>query len=166
MEQSFTVHVNGESHQVTCMPDTPLLWVLRGALGLTGTKFGCGSGLCGACTVHIDGAARHACDTPIWSVGDSRVTTIEGLARDGDEHPLQREIVTSQAMQCGYCISGIIMRGAVCLNKAEQESRVLDRETICQELDGHLCRCGAHNRMIDAMTRANATMIQSQVRDK
>lgn len=158
MDQVFTVNVNGQSRQVTCSPETPLLWVLRGELELTGTKYGCGSGLCGSCTVHIDGVARHACDTPLWSVGDSYVVTIEGLRYRGQEHPVQREIINSQAMQCGYCISGIIMRSAQRLNEAQVSANTLDREAICRAIEGHLCRCGAHNRMIEAIAKANISM--------
>src|SRR5215469_8393588 len=112
MPTSLTV--NAKLYQVDVAPETPLLWVLRDTLGLTGTKYGCGMGLCGACTVHLDGAAHRSCQTPVGSVGAKRVTTIEGLSADGN-HPVQRAWVAEQVPQCGYCQSGQIMQAAALL---------------------------------------------------
>jgi nicotinate dehydrogenase subunit A len=141
--------VNGEHHEVRVEPDTPLLYVLRNHLGLMGTRFGCGIGLCGACTVLLDGHPVHSCDTPVWSVRDKNVTTVEGLANAGPS-ALSQAFVDEQAAQCGYCISGILVRAAALLadnpDPSEQEVRVA--------LDGNLCRCGAHNRIVRAVLRA------------
>jgi nicotinate dehydrogenase subunit A len=141
--------VNGEHHDVRAEPDTPLLYVLRNHLGLMGTRFGCGLGLCGACTVLLDGHPVHSCDTPVWSVRDKSVTTVEGLANAGPP-ALSQAFVDEQAAQCGYCISGILVRAAALLagnpDPSEQEVRVA--------LDGNLCRCGAHNRIVRAVLRA------------
>lgn len=155
MDQRFTLSVNDAEREVTCAPDTPLLWVLRDALGLLGTRFGCGAGTCGACTVHLDGVPVHSCDTPIWSVGSKHVTTVEGLSRNGEVHPVQREMIDCQAGQCGYCLSGIIMRSAPLVDAARAAGAILDRETVCTALDGHLCRCGVHNRIVDSVIRAS-----------
>jgi nicotinate dehydrogenase subunit A len=144
--------VNGEHHEVRVEPDTPLLYVLRNHLGLTGSRFGCGLGLCGACTVLLDGHPVHSCDTPVWSVQDKSVTTVEGLASADPGRPsaLSQAFVDEQAAQCGYCISGILVRAAALLaanpDPSEQEVRVA--------LDGNLCRCGAHNRIVRAVLRA------------
>ncbi len=155
VEEEYTLTINGSSHVVTCAPDTPLLWALRDSLGLLGTRFGCGAGTCGACTVHLDGVPVHSCDTPVWSVGAKRVTTVEGLSAEGEPHPVQRELIDCQAGQCGYCLSGIIMRAAPMVDAARTAGSTLDRETVCSALDGHLCRCGVHNRIIDAVIRAS-----------
>jgi nicotinate dehydrogenase subunit A len=144
--------VNGEHHEVRVEPDTPLLYVLRNHLRLMGTRFGCGLGLCGTCTVLLDGHPVHSCDTPVWSVRGKSVTTVEGLAGDQPGQPaaLPQAFVDEQAAQCGYCISGILVRAAALLagnpDPSEQEVRVA--------LDGNLCRCGAHNRIVRAVLRA------------
>jgi nicotinate dehydrogenase subunit A len=144
--------VNGERHGVRVEPDTPLLYVLRNHLGLMGTRFGCGLGLCGSCTVLLDGHPVHSCDTPLWSVQGKDVTTVEGLASVGSGRPsaLSQAFVDEQAAQCGYCISGILVQAAALLagnpDPSEQEVRVA--------LDGNLCRCGAHNRIVRAVLRA------------
>jgi nicotinate dehydrogenase subunit A len=156
MDQRFTLSINDADHEVTCAPDTPLLWVLRDSVGLLGTRFGCGAGTCGACTVHLDGVPVHSCDTPIWSVGAKRITTVEGLSRNGEPHPVQRELIDCQAGQCGYCLSGIIMRSVPLVDAARTAGAMLDRETVCTALDGHLCRCGVHNRIIDSVIRASS----------
>ena len=143
-----TISVNGQDVTVDADPDTPLLWVLREHLGLTGTKFGCGAGMCGACTVHIDGEATYACLT---SVGDvwGPVTTIEGLSDDGG-HPLQRAWVAEEVPQCGYCQSGQIMRAAALLSANPQPTR----DEIVAEMSANLCRCGTYNRIFNAVERA------------
>jgi nicotinate dehydrogenase subunit A len=155
VEQTYSVLVNETSCEVTCDPETPLLWVLRDSLGLIGTRFGCGAGTCGACTVHLDGIPVHSCDTPMWSVGTKRVTTIEGLSLGDEPHPVLKELIDCQAGQCGYCLSGIIMRAAPLVDAARAGGAMLDRESVCTALDGNLCRCGVHNRIIDAVVKAS-----------
>jgi nicotinate dehydrogenase subunit A len=144
--------VNGEDHVVDCDPDTPLLYVLRNDLGLTAAKFGCGIGLCGACNVLVDGHPIHSCDTPIWSVVGKQIKTLEGLGDEDNPHPLQRAFIDEQAMQCGYCIAGIVVTAAALL---EQEPD-LDETKVREALDGNLCRCGAHNRIVRAVLRCHA----------
>jgi len=127
---------------------TPLLWVLRDYLGLTGTKFGCGVAMCGACTVHIDGNAERSCVTPVGDVQGKKITTIEGLSRKGD-HPLQKAWIDEQVPQCGYCQSGQIMQAAALLLKVKAPTR----EQIIEYMDGNLCRCGTYGRIIRAVER-------------
>ena len=153
MEQTYALRVNGSDRTVTCLPDTPLLWVLRGDLGLLGTRFGCGVGSCGACTVHLDGVPVHACDTPIWSVGAQAVTTIEGLGTPDAPHRVQRSFIEHQAGQCGFCLSGIVMRSAALVDSGDMQSE----SSVRAALDDHLCRCGAHNRMVRAVLDACAS---------
>ena len=141
--------VNGRSHTVTALPDTPLLWVLRENLKLTGTKYGCGSGQCGACTVHIDGKPNYACLNPIKDLEGRRVTTIEGLSPDSS-HPLQKAWIAEQVPQCGYCQSGQIMQAAELLAKTKKPSR----EQIVAHMDGNICRCGTYPRIVRAIQRA------------
>ena len=150
MEQTFTLRVNGSDRTATCLPETPLLWVLRGNLGLLGTRFGCGVGSCGACTVQLDGQPVHSCDTPIWSVGAKAVTTVEGLGTPEAPHRVQRSLIEHQAGQCGYCLSGIVMRAAALVDSGKEQSE----SSVRADLDGHLCRCGAHNRMVRAVLDA------------
>lgn len=147
----ITFSLNGEAARLAVAPDVPLLWVLRDVLGLTGTRFGCGAGLCGACTVHLDGAAIRACLTPIASVEGRSVTTIEGLAREG-LHPLQRAWIAEDVSQCGYCQPGQIMAAAALLATTPQPS---DAE-IAAALAGNLCRCGTYLRIRRAVRRAAA----------
>jgi nicotinate dehydrogenase subunit A len=135
--------VNNTEHTVDRDPDTPLLSVLREDLGLTAAKFGCGMGLCGACTVLVGDHPTHACDTPIRAVDGKPIRTLEGLR----DHPLQRAFVIEQAMQCGYCIAGVIMT-SVALTEREPDP---DEAVVRQALDGNLCRCGAHNRIVRAI---------------
>jgi nicotinate dehydrogenase subunit A len=135
--------VNGVRHDVTCDPDTPLLYVLRNDLGLVGAKFGCGLGLCGACNVLVDGHPTHSCDTPVWAVVGKQVTTVEGLGG----HRLQETFVEEQALQCGYCTAGMVVTAAALL---ERDPRV-DEDGVRRALDGNLCRCGAHNRIVRAV---------------
>ena len=130
-------------------PDTALLWVLREHFALTGTKFGCGAGMCGACTVHVDGEPVYSCLTVVSDVAGSEVTTIEGLSPDGS-HPLQRAWVAEQVPQCGYCQSGQIMRAAALLKENPNPSRAEIRETM----SANLCRCGTYNRIVRAVERA------------
>jgi nicotinate dehydrogenase subunit A len=142
--------VNGTEREVTCDPDTPLLYVLRNDLGLVGAKFGCGLGLCGACNVLVDGHPTHSCDTPVWAVAGKQVTTVEGLGSAGGPHPLQETFVEEQALQCGYCTSGMLVTAAALL---EREPEV-DEDGVRRALDGNLCRCGAHNRIVRAVLGA------------
>jgi nicotinate dehydrogenase subunit A len=147
--EPLTLRVNGAEHEVACDPETPLLYVLRNDLGLLGAKFGCGLGLCGACNVLVDGRPVHSCDTPVWSVAGREVTTVEGLGADGP-HPLQEAFVEQQALQCGYCTAGMLVTGAALL---EREPDV-DEDGVRRALDGNLCRCGAHNRIVRAVLAA------------
>jgi len=144
---SFTI--NGEQVDVDANPNTPLLWVVREHLKLTGTKFGCGVGQCGACTVHVDGDATFACLMPISAVEGRDVTTIEGLSSAGD-HPLQQAWVAEEVPQCGYCQSGQIMRAAELLATNARPSR----EEIVAHMRANICRCGTYSRIIRAIERA------------
>ena len=143
-----TLTVNGKRHSVTALPDTPLLWVLREHLKLTGTKYGCGVGQCGACTVHIDGKPNYACQYPIKDLGGRRVTTIEGLSPDSS-HPLQKAWIAEQVPQCGYCQSGQIMRAAALL----KENRNPSRSEIVEFMSPNICRCGTYYRIVRAIER-------------
>jgi isoquinoline 1-oxidoreductase subunit alpha len=133
----FNFTVNGTPANIDVAPDTPLLWVVREHLKLTGTKYGCGVGMCGACTVHLDGRAVWSCQTPMAAVTGKRVTTIEGLSASGD-HPLQKAWVDLQVPQCGYCQSGQIMQAAALLASKKNPSR----DDIIRHMDGNICRCG------------------------
>ena len=146
---SFSINVNGRRHEVEAAPNTPLLWILRDTLGLTGTKYGCGMGLCGACTVHLDGQAVRSCQTAISAVGAKTVLTIEGLARRGD-HPVQRAWIAEQVPQCGYCQPGQIMQAAALLTKKPHPSR----EEIDEAMAGNICRCATYQRIRRAIERA------------
>ena len=147
----FNLSVNGEQHTVDVMADTPLLWVLREHLALTGTKYGCGIAQCGACTIHLDGNAVKACVLPVSAVAGKSITTIEGLSEAGD-HPLQQAWVEEQVPQCGYCQSGQIMQAAALLVRNASPSR----EEIVRHMDGNICRCGTYNRIARAIERAAA----------
>lgn len=147
----ISLTVNGVRREVDAEPDMPLLWALRDLLKLTGTKYGCGAALCGACTVHLDGQPVRACVTPLSAVGASRVTTIEALSPDGD-HPVQRAWVELDVVQCGYCQSGQVMAAAA-LIKANPDPSDAD---IDAALDGNLCRCGTYPRIRAAVKRAAA----------
>ena len=144
-----TLTVNGRRHTVSALPDTPLLWVLREDLKLTGTKFGCGVGQCGACTVHIDGKPNFACQYPIKDLEGRRVTTIEGLSRDAS-HPLQKAWIAEQFPKCGYCQSGQIMRAAALLRENPRPSR----QDIVHYMSPNICRCGTYVRIARAIERA------------
>ncbi len=141
--------INGRRVESLSPPDTPLLWVIRDDIRLTGTKFGCGIGQCGACTVHLDGAPIRSCQLPLSSVEGKTVTTIEGLSDDGD-HPLQLAWIEEQVPQCGYCQSGQIMKAAELLAKNPKPSRT----DITRHMNGNICRCGTYNRIITAIQRA------------
>ena len=145
----LTLLVNGTRHAVDVAPDTPLLWVLRDTLGLTGTKFGCGIAECGACTVLLDGEAVRSCQTPVKVAAGKRVTTIEGLSRDGD-HPLQKAWLAEEVPQCGYCQSGQIMAAASLLAKHPQPTDA----QIDEAMRGVLCRCGTYSRIRRAIRAA------------
>jgi nicotinate dehydrogenase subunit A len=142
--------VNGTTRAVQAKPDTPLLYVLRNDLGLVGSRFGCGSGLCGACYVLIDGRPMASCDLPASFALGKQITTVEGLGRNGDLHPVQKALISEQAAQCAYCMSGIAVSAAALLasNKRPSEAEVR------AALDKHLCRCGSHNRVVKAVMRA------------
>ena len=144
--------VNGTERAIRCEPDAPLLDVLRQDLGLSGPRFGCGVGLCGACFVLIGGRARSSCDFPAWAAEGQDITTVEGLPDDGTMHPVQQAVVDEQAAQCGYCTSGMIMTAVALLraNPAPTEAEVRSA------LDGNLCRCGSHQRIVRAVLRAAA----------
>ena len=149
-QASTRLTVNGVDRVVQADPATSLLAVLRGSLGLTGTHFGCGTNQCGACNVLIDGQAVAACDTPLWAAAGKTVTTVEGLGSPERPHPLQSAFMVEQAMQCGYCVSGILMSAAALLARTRDPSEAEVRTA----LDRNLCRCGAHNRMVRAVLRA------------
>jgi aerobic-type carbon monoxide dehydrogenase small subunit (CoxS/CutS family) len=142
--------LNGSAVDVDGDPDTPLLTVLRDDLGLVGTRFGCGQGLCGACSVRLDGVVVPSCQTPVWQAEGRSVTTVEGLSAGGSPHPVQRAILDRQAAQCGFCISGIVVRAAALLD----EEPDADAARVAEALDGHLCRCGTHRRIVDAVLAA------------
>jgi aerobic-type carbon monoxide dehydrogenase small subunit (CoxS/CutS family) len=141
--------VNGKAVSVDEAPDTPLLWVLRDSLHLTGTKFGCGIGQCGSCTVHIDGEAQKSCQFPVGSLAGKSITTIEGLSADGN-HPVQQAWIAEQVPQCGYCQSGQIMRAASLLARSPKPSDAQIDETMSE----NLCRCGTYQRIRRAIHRA------------
>jgi len=150
---SITFTLNGKKQSVDASPEMPLLWVLRDVLNLTGTKFGCGAALCGACTVHVNGEATRSCVTPLSLVAGKRVTTIEGLSADGPEgsgHPLQSAWIAEQVPQCGYCQSGMIMTAADLLARKPKPTN----SDIDAALAGHVCRCGTYQRIRKAIHRA------------
>jgi isoquinoline 1-oxidoreductase alpha subunit len=145
----FVLEVNGRERTVDAEPAMPLLWALRDLLNMTGTKYGCGIGMCGACTVHLDGQAVRSCQTPVNSVGSRKVTTIEGLSSDGS-HPVQRAWIAEQVPQCGYCQSGQIMQAAALITKTPRPTR----EQINQAMTGNICRCATYQRIRRAIERA------------
>jgi len=151
----ISVAVNGRKYEVEASPDTPLLWVLREHLGLTGTKFGCGRSLCGACTVHVDGKATRSCVTPVSSVSGREVITIEGLSPEGS-HPVQQAWIDEDVPQCGYCHSGQVMSAAALLKENPEPS---DAE-IDRAMAGNICRCGTYERIRRAIHRAGEMLAE------
>jgi isoquinoline 1-oxidoreductase alpha subunit len=145
---AIQLFINGSSHQIDAAPDTPLLWVLRDKLNMTGTKYGCGMGLCGACTVHLDGEAVRACQTPVSAVGAKKIITIEGLSAD-NSHPVQHAWIAEQVPQCGYCQPGQIMSAAALLAKTPKPTD----DQIDSAMMGNLCRCGMYQRIRRAIHR-------------
>ena len=150
MPDKFNLRVNGRDCQVEAEPNTPLLYILRNDLKLKGTRFGCGEGHCGACNVLLDGNPVQSCDTPLWSVPGHDITTIEGIGEGPGLHPVQQAFIDEQAIQCGYCIDGIII-SAVALLRRERDPT--DAQ-IAAALDRNLCRCGTHVRVLRAIRRA------------
>ena len=142
--------VNGVAREINAAGNTPLLYALRNDLGLAATRFGCGSGECGACHVLIDGQAVASCDTPLWAAAGKKITTVEGLGSAGRPHPLQAALLAEQAGQCGYCLSGIMISAAALLERNPDP----DATAVREALDRNLCRCGAHNRVVRAVLRA------------
>ena len=148
----FTLNVNGNTRTVDVRdPDEPLLYVLRNALDLTGAKYGCGLGQCGACTVIVDGSAARSCILSVAAAEGKKITTIEGLGSPDKPHPLQAAFIAEQAAQCGYCINGMVMAGAALL----QANPNVTREDAQKALAGNLCRCGTHERILRAIVRAS-----------
>ena len=153
VKQSIRFQLNGQPRELAIESDTPLLWVLRDELGMNGTKFGCGMGLCGACTVHLDDTPIRSCSIPVGALSDRNVTTIEGLSKNGD-HPLQQAWVAENVPQCGYCQSGQIMSAAALL---ASNSKPTDTD-IDNAMSGNICRCGTYGRIRKAIKRAAATV--------
>jgi nicotinate dehydrogenase subunit A len=154
---SVRFRLNGAPTEVDADPDRPLLDILRGTLGVTGPHFGCGAGECGACHVIVDGHAITSCDAPLWSVADKDVTTLEGLGSAEKPHPLQRAFIAEQAMQCGYCVAGILMSAAALLRQNPKPTET----DVRTALDRNLCRCGSQNRIVRAVLRAANEMAAS-----
>ena len=154
MAQVVTLQVNGRPVAVQGESGQNLLDLLRNTLQLKATRLGCGQGQCGACRVMVDGHAVAACETPLWAVEGKSVTTVEGLGQRSAPHALQTAFIEEQAMQCGFCTSGILMSAAALLQKKPQPTR----QEVVQAIDGHLCRCGAHNRVVRAIEKAAARL--------
>jgi nicotinate dehydrogenase subunit A len=152
MSKEIILKVNGESRRVRAEPDTPLLYVLRNDLALNGPHFGCGLEQCGACMVLVGSKAAQSCRLPVSEIGDAEITTLEGLSTDGELHPVQRAFIDEQAAQCGYCSNGMIITIAALLNKNLHPTD----EQIRAALDGNLCRCGSHLRILRAVKKAVA----------
>jgi nicotinate dehydrogenase subunit A len=146
---AVNLKVNGAVHSVPAEPDTPLLYVLRNDLGLSAAKFGCGLGQCGTCTVLVDGAPVRSCVVPIGTLGQSEITTLEGIGTVEQPHPLQAAFIEEQAVQCGYCIPGMIMMAKALLDRKEQ----LSEAEVRLGLASNLCRCGTHNRIVRAILK-------------
>ena len=151
---AISLKVNGARHSTPAEPDTPLLYVLRNDFELNGAKFGCGLAQCGACTVLVNGKATRSCVTPIGSLGNADITTIEALGTAEKPHALQKAFIDEQAAQCGYCINGMIMKAKELLDQKPQATEAEVREALA----GHLCRCGTHNRIVAAVMRAGKSM--------
>jgi len=157
MNENISFKLNGEAVSVNTDAQRPLLWVLRTNLGLTGTKYGCGKGLCGVCTVIIDGRALRSCMISVGSVKDKEILTIEGLANDGELHPIQKAFVKHDALQCGFCTPGMIMNAYALLAQNADPTE----EQIRSGMEDNLCRCGAHIRIIDAIQGAARVLVRS-----
>ena len=149
---SVRIIVNGIARESEAAEDTPLVYVLRNDFDLKATRFGCGTEQCGACSVLVDGKPVLSCTLPVSAARDKQVTTLEGVGTETQPHPLQRALLDEQAAQCGYCLSGIMMRAVALL----EENRQIDEAQVRAALDGHLCRCGSHNRIVRAVLRAAA----------
>jgi aerobic-type carbon monoxide dehydrogenase small subunit (CoxS/CutS family) len=158
MARPLEISVNGKRHAVLYPPDTPLLSVLRDELGLTGTKYGCGEGQCGACTVLIGDSARRSCQIPVGAAASQPITTIEGLERNGSLHPVQQAFINAGAFQCAYCTSGMIMSGVALLRQTPSPSPT----EIAKSLQGNICRCGTHPRVMEAITHAATALRQER----
>ena len=155
---TIELNVNGRRHRIDAAPELPLLTVLRDDLALTGSKYGCGEGQCGACTVLLDGKRAFACQTPVGTAAGRQITTIEGLERGGRLHPLQQAFVEEKAMQCGYCTPGMIMAGVALLETTPSPSH----DDIVREMNGNVCRCGAYPQIVAAIERASREMHGAQ----
>ena len=153
MPNVTTLNVNGKKVRVDVDPQTPLLYVLRDDLNLTGTKYGCGEAKCGACTVLVDGQQMRSCVTPVSRVSGKQITTIEGIEQDGKLHPLQEAFLKADALQCGYCTAGMILAAAALLNKNAKPSRA----EIVKHMDTNICRCGTYARIVNAIEIAAGT---------
>ena len=160
MQRVISFELNGKPVRLSVDPGRSLLWVLREDLGLTGTKFGCGAGLCGACTVIVDSEAVRSCATPVSAVEGKRVVTIEGLSRNGRLHPLQQAFLEHHAFQCGFCTPGMIMNAYALLLRNPQPTR----EQIIRAMDDNLCRCGSHPRIVAAIEHAASAAKSGGVR--
>ncbi|MFC1815107.1 (2Fe-2S)-binding protein [Thermodesulfobacteriota bacterium] len=154
MKESISFKLNNKPVNITTDGDRTLLWVLRSDLGITGPKYACGEGLCGACTVLVNNEAVLSCQTSVNELNGSEVVTIEGLEKNGSLHPLQKSFIQHDALQCGFCTSGMIMKAYSLLSK----NYLLTRENIIEGMDAHLCRCGAHKRIIQAIETASREM--------
>ena len=146
----MNVTVNGTTREVVAKPETPLLYVLRNEFSLVGSRFGCGSGQCGACYVLVDGRPMASCDLPVSFAVGKQITTVEGLGRNGELHAIQRALIAEQAAQCGYCMSGIAVSAAALLDENKRPTEAQVRAA----LDKHLCRCGSYNRVVKAVLKA------------
>ena len=154
MAKPMEIEVNGKRYPVSYPPDTPLLYVLRDELGLTGTKYGCGEGQCGACTVLVGGAPRRSCQIPVSAAATKSITTIEGLEKDGKLHPVQQAFLDTGAFQCAYCTSGMVMSSVGLLQTYSNPSQT----EIAQFLQANICRCGTHPRIMEAVRQAAKRM--------
>jgi len=154
MAKPIQLQINGKSYEVHCDPQVPLLSALRDELGLTGTKYGCGEGQCGACTVLLHGAPRRSCQIPVNAAAGRKITTIEGLEKDGHLHPVQQAFLDAGAFQCAYCTSGMIMSSLGLLSTKPNPSA----DEIVQHLQGNICRCGTHPRVLEAVQHAAKAM--------
>ena len=157
MGKANELNVNGKKLRVDVDSQTPLLYVLRDHLNLTGTKYGCGEAKCGACSVLIDGVVMRSCVTPVARVSGKQITTIEGLEKDGKLHPLQEAFIKADAMQCAYCTSGMIMSASALLSKTPKPNR----EEIIRAMNGNICRCGTYQRIVEAIQIAAGTQASS-----